>query len=282
MVIEQEYLAVVSNILEHGHWQADRTSVGQSLQLFGQNIKFDTQGRYAPLIQCRTFAPRISFYEWKWMINGMTDSKWLEERKIYIWKGNTTREFLDARGLNHLPEGEIGPAYGKQFRDFSGVDQLQKIFDQIKNDPLSRRHVISLWNVPDLPKAALEPCAYIYEFMVDQTKLHIHQHMRSADIIFGVPYDLSFAYFMLKSFADALGYETGFVWVSMTNAHIYKNQYDIAQEIVSADYSSYTLPEISLKKQVKTLDDICNLEWEDIEIKNWTRGPKIGNATMAI
>lgn len=286
MKVDYQYLNVIQDILNHGTWQSDRTSVGKSLQSFGQSIMFDTMDKYAPFIQCRTFAPRLSFWEWQWMMNGKTDSKWLEDKKIYIWQPNTTREFLDNRGLNHLPEGELGPAYGKQFRDFGGVDQVQKVFDQIKSNPQSRRHIISIWNVPELDQAALEPCAYLYEFMVEGKTLHIHQHMRSADIVFGVPYNMSFAYYMLKSFADALGYKTGKYWLTMNNAHIYENQYDIAQEMLShwkeIDGSLKEIPKVEITQDISSLEDILNLDWSDVEVSDWERGPKIGQAKMAV
>lgn len=283
MIVDHQYLEVVSDIINTGTWQRDRTSVGKSLQTFGKQIMFDTQDEYAPFIQCRTFAPRLSFWEWQWMMNGRTDNQWLEERDVHIWKPNTRREFLDARGLDHLPEGELGKAYGKQFRDFGGVDQLERVFNQIKTNPTSRRHIVSIWNVPELDQAALEPCAFLYEFMVEGDTLHIHQHMRSADIVFGVPYNMSFAYYWLKSFAQALGYKTGMYWLTMTNAHIYENQYKIAVSMLSGfDDTKLKTPMADITADVTSLDDILNLDWSDIDVQRWERGPKIGNASMAV
>lgn len=280
--VDYQYLDVVSDIINTGTWQRDRTSVGKSLQTFGKQILFDTKDKYAPFIQCRKYGPRLSFWEWQWMMRGLTDSQWLEDRNVYFWSDNTTREFLDGRGLYHLPEKELGPAYGKQFRDFGGVDQVQKVFDQIKNNPTSRRHIVSIWNVPELDDAALEPCAFLYEFMVEGDTLHLHQHMRSADVVFGVPYNMGFSYFWLKSFADALGYKTGKYWLTMNNAHIYENQYKIAVTMLTGyNDEGLALPSAEITTDVSTLDDILDLDWSDIDVQDWVRGPTIGNAEMA-
>lgn len=289
MLIEEVYLPIVKNVLEQGTRQKDRTSIGESKQTFAQNIIFDTEGRYAPLMQVRTFGPKTSFLEWIWMMSGNTDSIWLEERGVAIWHDNTTREFLDNRGLQHLPVGSIGKSYSKQFRDFGGIDQIRQVFDSLKNNPTSRRHIVSIWNPSEMDEAPLPPCAFLYEFMVEGDVLHIHQHMRSADLILGVPYNLSFAYYFLSSFAQALGMTTGKIWTSMTNCHIYKNHIPLAEKMLETygDLKpSMTEPSIEYPSEVipygnGDLMDILTLEWPDIKVHNFRRGASYGDTTMA-
>lgn len=290
-MIDYKHLMLIDDIDLTGNWIPDRTSVGESKQLFGANLQhvFSDCGNgfySVPFIQWRTFAPRIAFHEWKWMMNGMTDSKWLEDRKINIWKGNTSREFLDARGLQNLPEGDIGKAYGYQFRNFGEVDQIEKVFNSLRDNPFSRRHVVSLWNVPELEEGALEPCAFLYTFMVDVDEkgdkvLHLHMNMRSCDVIFGKPYNWAFASFWLLSFAKALGYKPGVLYDTMTNAHFYKNQQPIVDYLNEDEGSvlgylhSCDNPKIRINKDLNTLDSVLELEYSDIEIEGWTQGPKL-------
>lgn len=283
---DDDYLSIINGIMMAGTEQEDRTDVGLSKQVFGESLQFNTMNMFAPFIQCRTFSPRIAFYEWKWMMNGWTDSKYLTEKGITIWEGNTSREFLDSRTLPDLPVGDVGKSYGYQFRNFGGVDQIEQVFNSLKNDPTSRRHVVSIWNPAELDDAPLAPCAFLYEFMVEGNKLHLHQHMRSADMVFGVPYNMAFSTFWLFSFARALGYEAGTYWWTGTNCHVYKNQYEIAETMIAGNYlknriESLVTPTMSFRKELTSLDDILTLEWEDVIIENWKRGPKIGDAKMA-
>lgn len=289
--IDVDHVEFIRDLHYEGIHLKDRTSVGSSIQWFGKSFRFyekeDSEGFVnMPFIQWRTFAPRIAFHEWKWMMNGMTDSKWLEERKINIWKGNTSREFLDSRGLQDLPEGDIGKTYGYQFRNFGGVDQLEETFNNLRDNPFSRRHVISIWNAPELKEGALEPCAFLYTFMVsldrDKNKvLNLHMNMRSCDFIMGWTYDMAFASFWLAAFAKALGYKTGELFQTITNVHYYSNQQPIVDYVVENydeifdHIDKMEIPQIRIEKDLNSLDDILNLEYSDIQMRNWKQGPKI-------
>lgn len=283
IAVDEAYLGVLERVWQGGYDQEDRTSVGCSRQIFGEALKFKTYGRYVPFPQCRTFGPKTSFLEWKWMMKGCTDSTWLEDRGVNIWTGNTTREFLDGRGLQHLPVGDVGKSYGYQLRNFGGVDQLEKVFNSLKHGPEGRRHIISLWNPAELAEAPLEPCAFLYSFVCINGVLNLHQHMRSADVVYGVPYNMAFSSYWLHTFAKALGLVAGEYWLTIDNAHIYKNQFDIACEMLQSKGFEYkNTPELVINKDLNSLDDILSLEYDDLTIKNFTKGPKIGSAEMAV
>lgn len=272
--IDYDYMATLSTIYHTGTDQRDRTSVGESRQIFGTHIKFKTHDKYAPFIQCRTFAPRIAFEEWKWMMRGDTNAETLQQKNIHIWDGNSTREFLDSRGLYNVPTNHIGKAYGYQYRSFGGsVDQIQNLFNSLKTNPLSRRHVVEIWNPAELHEMALEPCFHLYEFMVSNDTLNVYIHGRSSDWVFGAPYNLGFVYFWLLTFSRALGFKTGAIMLTATNTHIYKNQMSMVESML-ADNSWYDLPvpRCELLKPVSTLDDILNLEFSDFNITNFVKG----------
>jgi thymidylate synthase len=279
-MIDIEYIKNLKEIDNNGIWQNDRTSVGRSKQLFGVVTRFNTKGEFAPFIQCRTFSPRISFEEWKWMMSGSTDANILQQKNIHIWDGNTTREFLDARGLFDVPVNHIGKAYGYQYRSFGGVsDQVKSVFKSLRDNPNSRRHVISIWNPNELSEMALEPCFHLYEFMYVNGVLNLYVHGRSSDYTFGMPYNLSFSYFWLASFSKALGYKMGEIMITTTNTHYYENQVELVEALISEDatemINELSIPICSIKKEIKSLEDILSLEWHDIEISNWVKGPTL-------
>lgn len=279
-LVDYQYLSILNKIYHNGLDCPDRTDVGSSRQMFKAEICFDTQNKHIPFIQTRKFGPKTSFLEWIWMMNGNTDSKWLEERGVNIWKGNTTREFLDSRGLVNLPEGDIGKSYGYQIRNFNGVDQLKVIYERLKTN--SRRGVISLWNPAELDQAPLEPCAYDYCFTKIGNKLNLRQTMRSADVLYGVPYNMGFATYWLFSFAKALGLEAGEYWLTMDNAHIYENQLEDVKKLLDLGVDKeLKLPQLKINKNLNSLEDILDLDYSYLEIKDWKRGADIGSAKMA-
>jgi len=279
-LVDYQYLNILHDIYYNGVDCKDRTDVGMSRQLFKAEIVFDTKDKYIPFIQTRKFGPKTSFLEWIWMMNGMTDSKWLEERGVAIWKGNTTRDFLDSRGLYGLPEGDIGKSYGYQLRNFGGVDQLKKVYERLQTN--SRRGVVSLWNPAELDEAPLEPCAYDYCFTRIGNTLNLRQTMRSADVLYGVPYNMGFATYWLFAFARALGLEAGQYWLTMDNAHIYANQLgDVGKMLSNGVNKDLKTPQLKINKKLNSLEDILELDYSYLEIKDWVRGADIGSAKMA-
>lgn len=291
---DKQYIDTLSVILNNGVEKKDRTSVGGNISVFGQSDHFfcgDLSGKEEwfemPFLQCRSFAPRIAFLEMQWMLSGNTDANWLKERNVHIWDGNTTREFLDSKGLTDLEEGSIGKGYGYQFRNFNGVDQLQKVIDGIKKDPVGRKHIISLWNPDELDEMALEPCHLMYTFYSNGEVLSLHQSMRSNDYMFGRPYNSAFAAMMLVVVAKITGQRVGAIWTTVTDCHIYNNQIDIARELVEkakGTFCAYTpkerwyldeSPRMRISKDINSLEDFFDLDWTDIDVYNFKKGPNI-------
>jgi thymidylate synthase len=285
------YFDLIRGVYEYGVETEDRTSVGKSIQSFGHTMShtYIKHGEFytMPFTQLRTFGPKLSFEEWKWMMSGSTDVTELQDKGIHIWDGNSTREFLDSRGLDHVPDNHIGKAYGYQFRHLPDNDQIAKLVHDLKHNPASRRHIVTVWNPEYLSEMALEPCSHTYNFVVIDGKLNLMQHMRSTDIIFGLPYNWSFGAYFLLALCKLTGLEPGEHMITMANAHIYDNQVGIVEEMMAHEYNemrnprpgneSPTVPMAKINKIIMSLDDMLNLEYSDIEIKGFTRGPKIGN-----
>lgn len=283
-VVDLSYLSVLDSVLNNGKLESDRTSIGSSVQEFAKEIHFDTKGKYVPFIQHRAFGVKTSFREFIWMMRGETDANILRKQNVNIWNDHTTREFLDSRGLHNLPVGSVGKSYGYQLRSFGGEkDQLQKTINNLKSDKVSKRHVISLWNPNELDSAPLEPCAYLYEFMVQGNTLHLHQHMRSADILYGVPYNMGFSTYFLFAMANITGLQAGRYWLTMTNCHIYKNQLDLAKEVIDKGINPLTpCPTMFMRKDLKTIKDFENMSFEDFIIEDFVKGDAIERVAIAV
>lgn len=211
---ELNYLNLVRKVLDEGIISSNRTGT-DTISLWGESLRLDISDGKIPIITTKKVNYKAAIEEILWMLSGSTDSKKLEEKGIMIWKHNTSRMYLDSRGLDY-PEGEIGPTYGFNFRNFggnflpkatsevtvsslnfveseqirNGVDQLSQLIEDIKSDPYSRRHILTLWNPVDVNKAALPPCVYCYQVRVIGDGLHLLVSQRSADIALGVPFNI--------------------------------------------------------------------------------------------
>lgn len=282
---DEIYLNGIRKIVREGIDKADRTTVGGNRSAFGHDFKFEIERvselEYTmPFLQLRRFGARIAFNELLWMLNGRTDNEFLTDRNIHIWDGNTSEEYLRRIDKPHIETGTIGRGYGHQFRNFNGIDQLEEIYQGIQNNPLGRRHVISLWNPADLPDMALEPCHYIYEFYYANGKLNIHQHLRSNDWILGQPYNAAFAAMFLVFVAVSIGLQPGTVWFTGTDVHMYDNQYGLALKCLCEDVAT-TPATMKLNSTPQDLSDILNMEEEDVSF-NYVRGPELEKVEMAV
>jgi thymidylate synthase len=224
---EQQYLDLVRDVIETGESSDDRTGVGTLFKL-GATCRYSLLGKTLPLFTTKFVSLRNIVLELKFFLRGLTNSKWLEERGCNIWKGNSSRAFLDSQGKQHYEEGELGAIYGKQWRDFGGIDQLKEVIEAIKKNPESRRLIISAWNPPELGSMVLPPCHVLFQFRVTQKKnLSCIMYQRSADLGLGVPYNVASYSILTHLIAHLTGLEAKEFIHVMADCHVYKNHVDV-------------------------------------------------------
>lgn len=289
---ETQYLDIMKDILNNGIDRPDRTGVG-SRTTWGQMMKIDLQEGF-PIITTRKVSLKVAFEETWFFLRGETNTKKLEEKKINIWKGNTTREFLDNRNLNYLPEGHMGKGYGFQWRNFggqykeivdpitynvkydvsqsiNGIDQVKNLLEGLKNDPNSRRHLVTSWNPQQLDEMALPPCHVMHSYQVVNGKLNSCFKMRSSDWMYGAPYNFESYSLLNLVFSKYLNLEPGILVYQGDDVHLYQNQIDVAKKQIKR--KPHKLPTLNIKKDLNTLEDILNLEYTDLELIDYKFEP---------
>ncbi len=271
---EVGYLHMIQDILRLGASVPDRTGVG-SIALFDAKVIY-REGEF-PFSTVRPAPLRMAFEEFWFMMNGKTQTKELEEKGIGFWKGNTSREFLDNRGLTETDEGDMGLAYGSQWRSFNKdladsaldiVDQLVQVYEGLKNDPYGRRHLTTFWNPSASRFMALTPCWYDHQFVVlpniqGEDTLHLKVHNRSLDSVFGFQFAVQQYRLYQMCMAQLLGMKVGVLSNDLTQIHIYNNQIEYAEEMLERELGKsgqVSVPEIS------SLEEMLNLKWEDFEV----------------
>jgi thymidylate synthase len=285
---EYKYLHLLEDILNKGYDQNDRTGVGTKT-IHGAMVKYNIRNNVIPVITTRRTFIRGAFEEFQWMLKGETDASILQNKKINIWDGNTTEAFINKRGLKDIiPINNIGTLYGFQIRNWggdwiqwrdnkirTGVDQLQKLINGIQNDPNGRRHIISNYNVSQLDTGVLEPCHTLYAFNIDVEHKEIHStlFMRSVDCGCGLVLNQLHISMFTHMLAKLLGYTAGdFVFMG-NNVHIYKNHFNAVKEQIQRN--PFPFPTFNIKKELNTIDDIINLNWDDVSIENYKHHPPI-------
>lgn len=280
--LDPQYIALLKNILENGNEKKDRTGIGTK-SIFGTQMRINLREGF-PILTSRQHSFKIAFYETMMFLNGETDSiKWLENNGITIWSGNTSREFLDKRNLQHLDVGDIGKCYGYQWRSFNGaggVDQLQNAFNTLKNNPDDRRIIVTAWNPNQINEAPLPSCHILYQFYVYNNTLSCQFYIRSLDCYHGAGYDIMGYGLITTLFAKALGMEVGDLIMSTGDTHIYNHQLDVVKEQLTMPY--FDLPQLNINKNIKTLDDICSLKWTDVKLVGYQNAGKLKKIDMAI
>jgi thymidylate synthase len=295
---ERQYLGTLGQILDYGVDRGDRTSVGSSRAIWGTQIEIDLEEGF-PIPTTRKSAIRIAFEETWFFLRGEVDTKKLEAKKINIWKGNTTREFLDSRGLHYLPEGHLGKGYGFQWRNFGGdfhkeldeasfrevtdyyrrdnkgVDQLVELWKGLKNDPNGRRHIILGWNPAQLHEMALPPCHLYQQYQILDGRLNSEFMMRSWDFLYGAPFNIMGYALLNHAFAKALGLRPGKLVAHGNDVHLYANQLEIAQE--QSQRLPYKLPTLTITKELNSLGDILDLEYTDFKLEGYNAHPDFKN-----
>ena len=257
----EQYLDLMGRVLAQGVEKPDRTGVG-TLSLFGHQMRFDlSQG--LPLVTTKKIHLRSIIYELLWFLRGETNVKPLQEQGVRIWN-----EWADA-------QGELGPIYGKQWRSWEGrdgtqVDQIQKVVEEIKNNPSSRRLIVSAWNVAELKQMALCPCHTLFQFYVAQGKLSCQLYQRSADIFLGVPFNIASYALLTSMVAQVCGLGVGEFVHTLGDAHLYSNHREQARLQLSR--KPFPLPTLGLNPQVA---DLLDFSFEDIAIEGYRAHPHI-------
>jgi dihydrofolate reductase/thymidylate synthase len=275
---EENYLNLMRKILTNGSMRIDRTGVG-TLSTFGECLKYDIRNNKLPLLTTKLVPFRLIVEELLWFISGDTNAKHLQEKKVRIWDGNTTREFLDNRGLNHLPVGDIGAGYGFQLRHFNaeyktcndnyegkGIDQLEYIIDLLKNNPTSRRILFSYWNPSQLNDAALPPCHLLYQFYVNPEKKEISccLYQRSSDYFLANNYNAISAIVLTHMLGQICGYKPVEFTHFMADTHIYLNHIEQCREQIERETSIQ--PYLEINPNIKNIHDF---QYSDFKLINY-------------
>jgi dihydrofolate reductase/thymidylate synthase len=279
---EDEYLKTMENILVNGIERIDRTLVG-SYFLPGICLKYDISKNF-PMSTTKKIVLRWIFEELKLYITGRTDAKILSAQGITIWDGNTSREFLDKRGLSHYPEGDMGETYGFNYRHFGGdykdchteydhtigYDQMANVIHLLKTDPTSRRIIINLWNPATQHKAALPSCLFYYQFCVDPSKKQLHCiiHLRSSDYFLANNWNTCTGTLLTHMLCNLEGiYLTpGTITVIVSDAHIYKTHVEQVKENLRR--KPYPFPILKVKEKKQKIEDFTFKDFELIGYKS--------------
>ncbi len=294
---EYKYLHLLEDIMENGIVKGDRTGVGTK-SIFGTQLKFDLSKSFPILTTKKVFWKGV-VEELLWFIRGEHDSSKLEEKGVKIWVGNTTREFLDKKGMTEFPEKSIGLGYGVQWRSWgaeynqytienkkhleiyknTGVDQLANIINTLKTNPNDRRMIVSAWNVADIDNMALPPCHVLQQYYVENGKLHLCWFQRSNDVFLGSAFNISSYALLTCLIAKITNLEPGSITYAMGDTHIYLNHIEQCKEQISR--TPYAFPTLNIKKDIKTLEDIENLSLADLELVGYNSHAAI-KADMAV
>jgi thymidylate synthase len=279
---EYQYLNLIENIIQNGYWEDGRN--GKTKSIFGASMRFSLTNGQIPILTTKKTAWKTCLKELLWFIHGETDAKLLQEQGVHIWDGNSSREFLDSRGLNSYPEGKLGPIYGYQWRHFgasydcfsdntddhhlfNGVDQLQQIIDQLKNPKTrnSRRLIMTAWNPQQLDQMALPPCHILCQFNVhDGNKLSCALYQRSCDVALGSPFNIASYSFLTHLLAQHCHLEAHELIYFMGNCHIYEEHIEsIKLQLLR---KPYIFPLVTIKE---TRENINDYQIEDFEIHNY-------------
>lgn len=268
---EKGYILLIKNILQFGEQQTDRTGVG-TISIFDAKVVYP-ENDFGCFSTIKPASLRMAFEELWLFLRGDTDTKKLEAKGIDFWKLNTSREFLDKRGLWYR-EGDLGAAYSKQFRDYGGsgqgdieggLDQLQNFINDLKKDPYSRRLMIDLWNPAEHKYMCLTPCWFNFQVVVMGEYLHLKLRNRSLDSIFGYSFAVQQYRLLQLCLCKMFGYKLGRLSADLSHVHIYNNQIEYAKELVTRDLGKQG--KVIINKELKTLEDLLSLEWEDFEIQ---------------
>jgi len=255
------YLDLLQHVLEHGCEKKDRTGTG-TISVFGYQMRFSLQDGF-PLMTTKKLHLKSIIYELLWFLRGETNTKYLNDNGVTIWN-----EWADARG-------ELGHIYGYQWRSwpaYSGksIDQIEKVLHSIRQNPDSRRHIVSAWNVADLENMALPPCHVLFQFYIADGRLSLQLYQRSADIFIGVPFNIASYSLLLMMVAQVTKLKPGDFIHTLGDAHIYNNH--LEQVKLQLTREPRSLPSMRLNPEVQSLFDFT---FQDFSLENYNPHPHI-------
>ena len=283
----KQYLESLQHILNTGEDVSDRTGTG-TRTVFGHQMRFDLRDGF-PAVTTKRLAWRSVVSELLWFLEGSMNERRLAEihyddtkdnliGKKTIWTANADAQGVALGHFNSDTNKDLGPVYGKQWRDFGGVDQIAIILDQIKNDPDSRRIILSAWNVPDIPIMALPPCHTMAQFRVINGRLSCQLYQRSADMFLGVPFNIASYSLLTHMFAQLCDIEVGeFIWTG-GDCHIYSNHMEQVNQ--QLERRAMTGPTLQMPA-FNTLEELISTKPTDYILDGYDPMPSI-KANMAI
>ena len=251
----KQYLDLMRHVRDHGVEKTDRTGTG-TRSVFGYQMRFDL-GNGFPLVTTKKLHLRSIIHELLWFLQGDTNIRYLKENGVSIWD-----EWADENG-------NLGPVYGSQWRSWPSadgrhIDQIQQLLDQIRNNPDSRRLIVSAWNVGELDNMALPPCHAFFQFYVAEGRLSCQLYQRSADIFLGVPFNIASYALLLQMIAQVTGLEAGEFVHTLGDAHLYSNH--LQQANLQLNRTPFSLPTMKINPDVKNLFDF---RFEDFELLDY-------------
>ena len=288
----KQYLDLVRHIRDHGVFKEDRTGTG-TLSLFGYQMRFDLAAGF-PLVTTKKVHLKSILHELLWFIKGDTNIRYLVQNGVGIWNEWPYQSWLRQTGRDQTTEmyspqwkaglkqfveriksdadfaqqfGDLGPVYGRQWRNFEGVDQLAQVVDDIKANPDSRRLIVSAWNPRDIPvmaKSGLPPCHSLFQFYVSDGRLSCQLYQRSADVFLGVPFNIASYAILTMMIAQVTDLKLGDFVHTFGDAHLYTNHMEQIEEQLSRD--TLPLPQLSINPKVNNLFDFV---YDDFELLNY-------------
>lgn len=277
---ELEYLRLLKKVLLEGKQRGDRTAVGV-YSLFGEQLKFDLRSSF-PLLTTKKIFFRGVIEELLWFLSGSTDNTKLQEKNVHIWDEWATSEQCGNFGRK---ENDLGPVYGHQWRNFGaiprydenfdifykndGVDQISKLVEGIKKNPLSRRHIVTGWNPREADLVALPPCHTLFQFYVQDGELSCHLYQRSGDMFLGVPFNIASYAALTHMIAKECSLKPDQLIISFGDVHVYKNHEQQVLEQLRREVRPG--PQLRLKEK----RDIFSYAYEDFSLDGYDPHPKI-------
>ncbi len=257
----KQYLDLMRHVLERGAKKEDRTGTGTT-SVFGYQMRFDLAKGF-PLVTTKKIHMKSVVHELLWFLNGDTNIKYLKDNGVRIWD-----EWADENG-------DLGPVYGHQWRSWPTpgngvVDQIGQVVDQLKNNPDSRRIIVSAWNVADIDKMKLPPCHCLFQFYVANGTLSCQLYQRSADIFLGVPFNIASYSLLTMMFAQVCGLQPGEFIHTFGDAHLYLNH--LEQVNLQLSRNPYPWPQIKLNSEVNSIFDF---KYDDFTLENYAYHPHI-------